>query len=102
MAYKESRELRKRENIQPAEQNHLLLQLIPSGEYAIAHPRTCKRLKDFSSDEYKDGKFVRHGYGSQSVTCAVIKIGPISGLKDYLNRHGLALPSDKENSNPSI
>ncbi len=83
MAYKQSRELRNRENIQPVEQNHLLLKIIPSGEYAIAHPKTCKRLKEFSSDEYKDGKFVRHGYGSQCVTCAVIKIGPIGPIGNF-------------------
>ena len=95
-------DFRNRENkSQSVEPNFLLLKLIPSGDFAIANPSACTRVKNLSSDEYKDAKVVKHGYGNDRVMGEVVKIGPVSILKDFLNANGLALPSDKENSKSS-
>jgi hypothetical protein len=99
MAYEDR--LRSREKGQSVEQNFLLLKLIPSGDFAIANPSACTRVKNISSDELKDAKVVRHGYGNDRIMGEVVKIGPESILKAYLNTNGLALPSDKENSQSS-
>jgi hypothetical protein len=95
-------DFRNRENkSQSVEQNFLLLKLISSGDYAIANSRACTRVKNLSSDEYKDAYVVKHGYGNDRVVGEVVKIGPVSILKDFINKNGLASPSDKKNSKSS-
>ncbi len=92
-------DFRNRENkSQSVEPNFLLLKLISSGDYAIANSSACTRVKNLSSNEYKDANVVKHDYGNDRVVGEVVKIGPVSVLKDLINKNGLALPSDKENS----
>ena len=95
-------DFRNRENkSQSVKPNFLFLKLISSDDYAIANSRAFTRVKNLSSDEYKDANVVKHGYGNDRVVGEVVKIGPVSILKDFLNKNGLALPSDKENSKSS-
>jgi hypothetical protein len=79
----------------------LLLKIYPSGEYAIAAPKSCTKYTGDRIDQLNNSKLVTHGYGINKVVAEVVRQGIASELKSYLSVNSLALPSDKENNPPS-
>ena len=74
-------DFRNRENkSQSVEPNFLLLKFISSGDYAIANSSACTRVKNLTSDVYKDANVVKQCYGKDRVVGEVVKIGPVSIL----------------------